>query len=35
MNICVVSTFNGTTDDYIEMFKKPKKKQQVFSVITI
>ena len=26
MNICVVSTFNGTTDDYMEMFNTTKEK---------
>ncbi len=26
MNICVVSTFNGTTDDYMEMFNATKEK---------
>ena len=26
MNICVVSTFDGTTDDYMEMFNKTKEK---------
>ena len=30
MNICVVSTFNGTTDDYIEMFNKTKEKAAGF-----
>tara|TARA_Y100001936_G_scaffold177130_1_gene173727 strand:- start:302 stop:559 length:258 start_codon:yes stop_codon:yes gene_type:complete len=25
MNICVVSTFDGTTDDYMEMFNHAKK----------
>jgi len=35
MNICVVSTFDGTTDDYMEMFNATKEKEQIFSVITI
>ena len=26
MNICVVSTFDGTTDDYMEMFNATKEK---------
>ncbi len=26
MNICVVSTFEGTTDDYMEMFNSTKEK---------
>ena len=26
MNICVVSTFDGTTDDYMEMFNSTKEK---------
>ena len=26
MNICVVSTFEGTTDDYMEMFNTTKEK---------
>ena len=26
MNICVVSTFDGTTDDYMEMFNTTKEK---------
>ena len=30
MNICVVSTFNGTTDDYIEMFNTTKEKAADF-----
>ena len=35
MNICVVSTFDGTTDDYMEMFNATKEKAAVFSLITI
>ena len=30
MNICVVSTFNGTTDDYLEMFNTTKEKAADF-----
>ena len=30
MNICVVSTFNGTTDDYMEMFNTTKEKAADF-----
>ena len=30
MNICVVSTFNGTTYDYMEMFNKTKEKAADF-----
>ena len=30
MNICVVSTFNGTTDDYMEMFNTTKEKSADF-----
>ena len=30
MNLCVVSTFNGTTDDYMEMFNKTKEKAADF-----
>ncbi len=30
MNICVVSTFDGTTDDYIEMFNATKEKAADF-----
>ena len=30
MNICVVSTFNGTTDDYMEMFNTTKEKAANF-----
>ena len=30
MNICVVSTFNGTTDDYMEMFNATKEKAEDF-----
>ena len=30
MNICVVSTFNGTTDDYMEMFNATKEKAANF-----
>ena len=28
MNICVVSTFDGTTDDYMEMFNATKESAQ-------
>ena len=30
MNICVVSTFNGNTDDYMEMFNITKEKAADF-----
>jgi len=30
MNICVVSTFDGTTDDYMEMFNATKEKAADF-----
>ena len=30
MNICVVSTFDGTTDDYMEMFNATKEKAAAF-----
>ena len=30
MNICVVSTFDGTTDDYMEMFNTTKEKAADF-----
>ena len=30
MNICVVSTFEGTTDDYMEMFNTTKEKAADF-----
>ena len=30
MNICVVSTFDGTTDDYMEMFNATKEKAEDF-----
>ena len=30
MNICVVSTFDGTTDDYMEMFNATKEKATDF-----
>ena len=30
MNICVVSTFDGTTDDYMEMFDTTKEKAADF-----
>ena len=30
MNICVVSTFDGTTDDYMEMFNTTKEKAEDF-----
>ena len=30
MNICVVSTFNGNTDNYMEMFNKTKEKAADF-----
>jgi len=30
MNICVVSTFDGTTDDYMEMFNTTKEKGSGF-----
>ena len=30
MNICVVSTFDGTTDDYMEMFNSTKEKAANF-----
>ena len=30
MNICVVSTFNGSTDDYMEMFNTTKEKAADF-----
>ena len=30
MNLCVVSTFNGTTDDYMEMFNITKEKAADF-----
>jgi len=30
MNICIVSTFEGTTDDYMEMFNATKEKAQDF-----
>ena len=30
MNICVVSTFDGTTDDYMEMFNVTKEKAADF-----
>ena len=30
MNICVVSTFDGTTDDYMEMFNATKEKTKDF-----
>ena len=32
MNICVVSTFDGTTDDYMEMFNATKEKTADFFV---
>ena len=32
MNICVVSTFDGTTDDYMEMFNTTKETQRWWSV---
>jgi len=30
MNVCIVSTFQGTTDDYMEMFNATKEKAQGF-----
>ena len=30
MNICIVSTFEGTTNDYMEMFNDTKEKAQDF-----
>ena len=30
MNICIVSTFEGTTNDYMEMFNATKEKAQDF-----
>ena len=30
MNICIVSTFEGTTNDYMEMFNTTKEKAQDF-----
>ena len=30
MNICVVSTFDGTTDDYMEMFDRTKENAKGF-----
>jgi len=30
MNICVVSTFDGTTNDYMEMFNATKEKAEDF-----
>ena len=30
MNVCVVSTFEGTTDDYMEMFNATKENAQGF-----
>ena len=30
MNVCVVSTFEGTTEDYMEMFNATKEKTQGF-----
>ena len=33
MNICVVSTFDGTTDDYMEMFNSTKEKGADFKSI--
>ena len=30
MNICIVSTFDGTTDDYMEMFNASKEKAADF-----
>ena len=30
MNVCIVSTFNGTTEDYMEMFNATKEKTKDF-----
>jgi hypothetical protein len=30
MNVCIVSTFEGSTEDYMEMFNATKKKAQDF-----
>ena len=30
MNVCVVSTFEGTTEDYMEMFNSTKEKSEGF-----
>ena len=30
MNVCIVSTFEGTTDDYMEMFNTTKENAQGF-----
>ena len=30
MNVCIVSTFEGTTEDYMEMFNATKEKTQGF-----
>ena len=36
MNVCVVSTFEGTTEDYIEMFNATKeKKKTLWRIITL
>ena len=32
MNVCVVSTFEGTTEDYMEMFNSTKEKSEGFMV---
>ena len=32
MNICMVSTFEGTTEDYMEMFNSTKEKSEGFMV---
>ena len=32
MNVCVVSTFEGTTEDYMEMFNSTKEKSKGFMV---
>ena len=31
MNICIVSTFNGTTDDFMEIFNLAKDKSSTFA----
>ena len=32
MNVCVVSTFEGTTEDYMKMFNSTKEKSEGFMV---
>ena len=32
MNVCIISTFDGTTEDYMEMFNATKEKTKEFMV---